>query len=453
MPGPAARARAMQRRALMRRLTIDEVRSTLPDLEELRPVFDHLLARSESDRTRAWSGSGQLGTVGSRLVDSEGFQKDLQALAAAEARASERLYEATARALTALAAEDRAAAADALLSIAALEEARDRPERAEAYASAAYRTARGEKDQGPATLALRRWARAVRVQGKLAEALARYARAYESALAIRDGRGAAEAAIGAGNVLEEQGRWDQSAQWYHKALAAAESDATAAERWHAFLNLAIVTRSSGDLTAGERWLREAEAAAAVTDRDAARPAIENAWGQLAMARGAFAEAETRLRAGLDAASGARARVTIRLNLAECLLARGRTLEAAEQAREAERDAIRAALVPKLPEVYRLLGRIAAAEGNTDAFVLFERALEIVRDRSLPALEEAVTLQAYAECEERRGETEAARHLLERATERFAALGMSRMRQTWADVFAGEPPAALTPQDDEDRHDV
>jgi tetratricopeptide (TPR) repeat protein len=253
-------------------------------------------------------------------------------------------------------------------------------------------------------------------------------------------------------VLEEQGRWDESAAWYHEALAAADSDATAPERWHAFLNLAIVTRSSGDLTEGERWLSEAEAAAK-TDREAARPAIENAWGQLAMARGVFAEAETHLRAGLDAATGARASVTIRLNLAECLLARGRTLEAAEHAREAERDAIRAALVPKLPEVYRLLGRIAATDGNADAFVLFERALEIVRDRSLPALEEAVTLQAYAECEERRGETEAARHLRDRATERFTALGMSRMRQTWADVYAGEQPVAPPPQHDEDHHDA
>jgi hypothetical protein len=65
----------------------------------------------------------------------------------------------------------------------------------------------------------------------------------------------------------------------------------------------------------------------------------------------------------------------------------------------------------------------------------------------------VTLQAYAECEERRGETEAAGHLRASATERFAALGMSRMRQTWADVYAGGPPVALTPQDDEDRQNA
>jgi tetratricopeptide (TPR) repeat protein len=437
----------------MRRLTLDEVRSALPELEELRPVFDHLLANSEPDPGKAWLGSGQLGTVGSRLVDGMAIERDVGALAAREARSLAAVYEAAARALAGLASGRRDVAADALLSAAALEEGRDRPERAEAYAAAAHRMARDETDQRPATLALRRWARAARSQGKLSEALARYARAHEAALALRDARGAAEAAIGAGNVLEEQGRWADSAAWYRKALrAVAESESGTPERWHALLNLAIVTRSGGDLEAGERWLREAEAAAAaVDDADTARSAIENAWGQLAMARGSFGEGELRLRAALDAASGARARVTIGLNLAECLLAQGRGMEAAELAREAERDAIHAGLVPKLPEVYRLLGRIASSEGDADAFVLFERALEIIRERGLPVLEEASTLQAYGECEARRGDAEAARHLLKEASERFQALGMSHMRQTWADVYTGGTPASPPPVNGEEPH--
>jgi tetratricopeptide (TPR) repeat protein len=189
------------------------------------------------------------------------------------------------------------------------------------------------------------------------------------------------------------------------------------------------------------------------DAQGAKPFIENAWGQLLMAQGSFADAEARLRAALDSTTGARARVTIRLNLAEALLAQGRPLDAAEHAREAEREAIRAGAVPKLPEVYRSLGRIASSEGNPDAFVLFERALEIIRERGLPALEEAVTLQAYAEAEARRGDPETARQLHEKALERFTALGMSRMRQTWADVFAGTEPAEPPPQMEEDSHDA
>jgi len=435
----------------MRRLTIDEVKATLPDLEELRPVFDHLLARSEPDRARAWSGAAALGTVGARLVEGDSVERHAVALAQEEARALATVFERAARALSALADDDRAAAADALLSIAELEELRDRPAKAEAYAAAAFHTARGDKDQRPATLALRRWARASRSQGKLGDALARYARAHEAALALRDPRGAAEAAIGAGNVLEEQGRWDEAAAWYHRALSVVEAVPEAPERWHALLNLAIVARSSGDLATGEARLHEATLAAA--SDPAAPQAIGNAWGQLAMAHGSFREAEARFRSALDGASGARARVTIRLNLAECLLALGRSLEATEHAREAEREAIRAHLLPKLPEVYRLLGRIAGAEGNADAFVFFERALEIVRERGLPALEEAVTLQAYAECERLRGEAETARDLLDRAAERFEALGLPRMRQPWADVYADADASEPRRHRREDDHDA
>jgi len=435
----------------MRRLTIDEVKATLPDLEELRPVFDHLLARSEPDRARTWSGSATLGTVGARLVDGDSAERHVGALAEEEARTMAAVYERAARALSALAAGDRTSAAAALLSIAELEEQRDRPAKAEAYAAAAFQTARDERDQDAATRALRRWARASRAQGKLGEALARYARAHEAALALRDPRGAAEAAIGAGNALEEQGRWDEAAGWYRRALSVVEALVEAPERWHALLNLAIVARSSGDLATGEARLREATIAAA---SDASAPqAIENARGQLAMARAAFGEAEGHFRAALDEATGARARVTIRLNLAECLLAQGRSLEATEHAREAERDAIRARLVPKLPEVYRLLGRIAAADGNADAFVLFERALEIIRDRGLPLLEEAVTLQAYAECERLRGEVETARDLLERAAGRFEALGLPRMRQTWADVYADANASEQRRHRRQDDHDA
>jgi tetratricopeptide (TPR) repeat protein len=438
----------------MKRLTLDDVRATLPDLEELRPLFDRLIARSEPDPARMWSGSGQLGTVGSRLVDVDDVARDVEGLVAPEADRLRAFYQAAARAIAALAAGDGVGAADALLSAAALEEARDRPERAEAYASAAYRAARGEKDQRPAALALRRWARAARAQGKLAEALARYARSHEVALALHDARGAAEAAIGAGNVLEEQGRWAEATLWYQKALATLEGPKEETpERWHPLLNLGIVARSSGELAEGEAWLRRAELAAAEVDAQGAKPFIENAWGQLLMAQGSFADAEARLRAALDSTTGARARVTIRLNLAEALLAQGRPLDAAEHAREAEREAIRAGAVPKLPEVYRSLGRIASSEGNPDAFVLFERALEIIRERGLPALEEAVTLQAYAEAEARRGDPEAARQLHEKALERFTALGMSRMRQTWADVFAGTEPAEPPPQMEEDSHDA
>ncbi len=86
----------------------------------------------------------------------------------------------------------------------------------------------------------------------------------------------------------------------------------------------------------------------------------------------------------------------------------------------------------------MLGRIVSAEDNPDAFVFFERALEIVRERSLPALEEALTLQAYAESEARRGDHDSAQELQERMTQRYRALGISNTRHAWSDFYGPGP---------------
>jgi hypothetical protein len=50
----------------MTRLRFDDVARALPELDELRPVLDHLLAGSVPDPSRRWAGSGELGTAGAR---------------------------------------------------------------------------------------------------------------------------------------------------------------------------------------------------------------------------------------------------------------------------------------------------------------------------------------------------------------------------------------------------
>jgi tetratricopeptide (TPR) repeat protein len=240
-------------------------------------------------------------------------------------------------------------------------------------------------------------------------------------------------------VLEEQGLWDGAESWYRAALEALEAvEEPAPERWHALLTLHIVARSRGKLEESLPLLQQAEVAASVTDPGAAKPFIENARGQLLMARGSYSEAEGHFREAVQTMGETRGRITMRLNLAESFLARGRTLDAAEHAREADRDPNQARIIPKLPEVYRLLGRIASAEDNPDAFVLFERALELVRERKLPVLEEVLTMQAYAEAEARTGEGDAGQRLQEEARERFGVLAVSLKRQRWADVFGLAP---------------
>jgi len=423
----------------MNRLTFDNVREALPDLDELRPVLDHVLSASVPDDTRRWSGSGELETSATRLVDPDSLSGAARTLADREHQHTVRLYELVISALSLLDQGNSVGAVKAFLEAAALEEGRNRTERAAAYAEAAYRIARDGGDSATAGLALRRRARAHRALGRLGEAERDYARAHEIAIAVSDSRGSAEAAIGAGNVLEEQGRWDEAEDWYRQALATLDqNELMTVERWHALLNLHVVLRSKGSLEESLGPLEEAETIAAALDDQDAQCFFENARGQWHMAQGDFPEAERHLRSALGVSTGAWARVIIRLNLAETLLCAHRPLEAAEEARRAEQDALLSGLPQKLPEVYRLLGRVAASEGNPDAFVLFERALEIIASRKLPALEEALTLQAYAASEASMGETASSQGLKARAEKLYRQLGIGHRRNERSDQYGSGP---------------
>jgi len=431
----------------MTALRLDQVREILPPLDELRPVLDRLIASSEPDASRTWTRSGELDTLGGRMVSGETVAEAAREMAQAEAAHLEEVYRAVGAALRSLEEGDAGEACRRLLEAARLEEARERPDRAEAYARSAWQTARDERDRQPAALALRRWARASRARGDLDGSLRRYRESHAISEAVFDGRGAAEAAIGAGNVLEQQGRWEEAEGWYRRALEALddleEEGRAVPERWHALLNLHIALRFRGDLEESLPLLDEAARVAEDMGDPSALPFLENARGQLHVRAGAYQRAERHFRAALRSAPGSHAAVTIRLNLAEALLADGRTLDAAEEARLAEREALGGAVVGKLPEVYRLLGRIADHAGNPDAFVLFERALELVRERGLPTLEEALTLQAYAEFEARQGDDQTARNLHEKARAMYDALDITHMRHPWTDYFG---PGAEAPHD-------
>jgi tetratricopeptide (TPR) repeat protein len=280
--------------------------------------------------------------------------------------------------------------------------------------------------------ARRRQARATRATGALRVAERLYRAGHDLARDAADFEGAAEGAIGVGNVLEDQGRWHEAREWYLAALQLLPpTGGPRPEQWHALLNLHVAMRSLGEVEESEEWLRLAEDVAEILKDPAAPAVLANARGQLHMARGEFAAARARYDKALAAPAGAWARVNFRLNLAEALLADGRDLEAAEAAREAERDALVYGVASKLPEVYRLLGSIAAARGNEDAFVLFERALQVTRERGLPILEDALTNQAYAESLGAQ-DPERASAMRARAAALYQELGIPGTHRPWAD---------------------
>jgi tetratricopeptide (TPR) repeat protein len=420
---------------MTKRLTHDQARALIPDLEELRPLLEAALRSSVPDPDRAWSESGELETVGARLIDGEDVRSRASELAEHMARRTREVYEHVGTALTRAEVGDMAGAAEALLLGAAAEERAGRFAQAAAMAAAASRALQVDPDRPQAALAIRRWARAARSDGRLEEALRLYARAREIAAATNDAPGRAEAAIGGGNVLEQLGRWDAAEAWYREALSALD-DLTppSAAHWHAPLNLHIVVRSVGRIDASRSWLERAEAASQRVGDASARCFLENARGQLLMADDDPQGAERAFHSALSAVTTSFAAVTVRLNLAESLLRLGRALDAAEHARVAERDAIAGAAL-KLPEVYRLLGRIAGASGSPHAFVLFERSLELAGRDEGPMLERAMTLQAYAQAE---SDPEVSSELGERALAAYRQTGIRRARRRWVDCFDGTP---------------
>jgi len=421
----------------MKPLTFEDIARILPDFVELTPVRNLLLAHSDPDPEHRWSGSGELETERARRVDGRVLSHQVEALAEQTRVHLLALYGLLGETLKRLAAGDRSGAASALLEAAALEERNARADRARAYAQSAHTLAREANDLKVVATSLRRWGRSDRALGQLPDAVAHYEQGFQVSLAIEDHPGAAEAAIGLGNVLELQGKWELAEDWYQKALEVLDGQpGVHPEQWQAMINLHIVLRSAGALERSITWLARAEEEVARQGDTGAAPYLENARGQLHAWSGDFDLAEQAFRSGLAATDQPFARVTIGLNLAEVLLAQGRSLEAAEEAREAEREALQGALPAKLPEIYRFLGRVAVANGNPDAFVLFERALELQRERGLPDLERALTLQAYAEGELARGESESAEALLREARQLYQSLGIDDLRHPWVDVYDG-----------------
>src|SRR5688500_4667003 len=96
-------------------LTIDQLRALLPELDELRPLFDRILSTSAPDPAHRWSASGELETVGSRRVRPDAVEADLNGVVEKVRQEMAALYGAVVRGLQALEAGDLTAASSAFL--------------------------------------------------------------------------------------------------------------------------------------------------------------------------------------------------------------------------------------------------------------------------------------------------------------------------------------------------
>jgi tetratricopeptide (TPR) repeat protein len=400
-------------------LRLDDVLPRLPDVENIRPVLDQLIATSQPDPARRWSGSGELGTAGGRLVDLDALRDGLAEVAASEARKVARRFEAVAALTHALARGKTGEAVRLLLDESGVLEAEGAAADAGAWAGAAARIAAEAGDQR-CVEAIRRAARCARALGALGEAADGYERAFERARAVGGVDDAVIAATGRGNIAVDRGRWEVAEVWYRRGLSLLDSTEVdslppvevRALRWRIYQNLGITSRERGALHDSATWYARAEDESAGLDDPAVQIEVQNGRGQLDLARGDLRKAELRFRKALETLDAVRpsaddVRVAVNTNLGEALLGQGRALEAGQVARDAEAEALRGRFFGRLPAAYRLLARVVDAQGEPEAFVVLDQALAFVRAHGLPRYEEARTLQAYAELRAARGDEESA----------------------------------------------
>ncbi len=380
-------------------LSIDLMRSFLPQTEILQPLLARALVLAVPDETKAWSASEEVGTVGTRVVDPKELSKSLPALAAEVTDHVRRVFEGVSDAIERASREDWDGTVEALLATAELESGAGRLQAAVALLDSALGLRNRVRD--------RRTLLPVALTGaRLNRQLGRYERAeqlYRKAATLAQGlgilRSAARAWTGLGNLSLDRARWDEALAHYARAESLAQAHSgSLPEEWHIPLNRSIIARRRGDLDRAATELRLAWTRSK-GHGDAERDAILwNAEAQLQEERGNPVVAEEAYRLGLGAASDTGVRCIIALNLADLLARTGRSLEAGELARGAELDVLRSGTLSRLPVVYRVLATVTAAHGRFEALGLFEQALQVIDTWRLPEVERARTLEVYGEWE-------------------------------------------------------
>jgi tetratricopeptide (TPR) repeat protein len=402
---------------------VSELQRILPRVPELLPFLDLMVQRSVPDPDRRWAGSGELGTVGERVVDTDGLLEVVSELGTAEAERLIALLTNAARIVEFAGQEDWETVVQLLGDQGSVEERGGRLAAAESWYVSAHRLAR-DMGSAEAPRLLRLAARMARSRGASGLAAERYEDAWRAARDLDLGDDVIVAAIGRGNVDIDCGRWAEARSWYERALERiGRVGDPRAERWQVLQNLAIVSREAGELQRARQLLEDARAEGDRLGDPAAAVEVENGFGQLSLAAGDPRGAELHFAAGFQAADSPVARVTIGVNLGEALVEQGRLLEAGECAREAEADAIAASVTAKLPEVYRLLARVSRERAEEEAFVFLEQALRIIRENDLPDYEEALTREAYGNLRVSEGNPEQGLPQLRRAGELYRAIGM------------------------------
>ena len=206
----------------------------------------------------------------------------------------------------------------------------------------------------------------------------------------------------------------------------------------------MIAIKHGELAEAEALLARARERIEATGGDDAMPFYLNNRGLLLTGHGDLDGAESVFRQALERAAEPRWAATVRCNLGDVLLRRGRLFEAEEEARAAEEAAIVHGLIDDLVDVYLLLGGIARARAAEEGFVFYEQALNVCHERGLPRKQEAAVLHGYGLLHAACGRPAEARAYLDAAREIFASIGLAPELATLdrdLSLLAAEPVAA------------
>ncbi|MGH7668474.1 MAG: tetratricopeptide repeat protein [Gemmatimonadaceae bacterium] len=420
-------------------MKVEQALRVLPTLGVMAPLRSLVLSSAEPSERTIWGSARPYLTVGKHDVRPEELRRRLPpAFAAITAHLTE-LYEAFIDAIESMDRGDEQAAVERFLQAGRREQDAGRLEEARAWFATALEIAEPLQDRHPEIEAILAMGRLSLLVGSFNEAARWYQRALAVADAGTDHEGTIAACEGLGAVSVEVGEWAGAQSWYTRALRGAE--VTGEDRRVAAIRLGM----------GEFHRREGNGAAASVELEQARQTFEAIADARELARvlctqglvaadqglaeraaGAFREALAWLRAGT---AEPELESFIRLNFARLYAEQGQFRQAEDQIRRAERLALASNQIPRLAQLYALLGGIRGRQGDEGGFVLFEHALHLARLTQESRILEAEVYRAYGEFMGRFSRIEDARSYFGRARDLFATVGAhAAVQEVEADLF-------------------
>jgi tetratricopeptide (TPR) repeat protein len=413
-------------------ITLDRLLGALPELSELSVLRHALLGASVVDLTRLWSHSSAYATYDKRVLSHVALERAIAAAAQVSHARIEQLYQALARMLTALSANDLDAAAAEALRMGEQLEAEENAPAAIAWYEAADRMAAQGGNHELRARALRYRALVHVNRGAPEEAALAYRASLEIAAAANDQESEVVALTGLGIVAGYQGRSADALAHFQTGLELC-ADQFPRRRAQLLINVAALRAEEGDFAEASARLADASALWAHLS-DADRCGWYNSRGSLALHRGELEMAEGIFHQALESARSEFERAMVLDNLAELFVGKGNLSEAEALARSAEEAALRSAAPQAVAQIYIRLGKIFRLRGDANGVTFFEKALEICRQRSYPHTEANAYLE-YGHFRRLHGNLEEARTHFERARQLFSALGAARLERVAADQLA------------------